>query len=397
MAAIWAAGGGRPVVLLEGTPKGGRKILMSGGGHCNVLPSEAAPGRFVTDSSPNTLRKILNSWPLPEQRKFFEEELELPLALERETGKLFPARGGSAEVREALFREARRKGAEFRVGSRVTGLTAEGTTWRARFSDGSAFAAGAVIVATGGCSFPATGSDGWGFEIARELGHTVHATYPALTPLTVDPPVHAHLAGVSLEVALEASGGGKKQTARGGFLFTHRGYSGPAVLNLSHRAVRSRMGGDSRTELRARWTERDAPAWEALLSEWRGTIRALVARHMPSRLAEMLCEEAGIGKELRTAQLRRDLRLRLLENLTRYRLPWTGDGGYSKAEVTGGGLSLAEVDPRTLESRIRPGLFFCGEILDAFGPIGGHNFQWAWATGRAAGIGARAMGAYPGR
>ena len=126
-------------------------------------------------------------------------------------------------------------------------------------------------------------------------------------------------------------------------------------------------------------------------------IAILVARHMPSRLAEMLCEEAGLGKVMRTAQLRRDLRLRLLENLTRYRLPWTGDGGYAKAEVTGGGLSLAEVDPRTLESRIRPGLFFCGEILDAFGPIGGYNFQWAWATGRAAGMGARAMEAHPGR
>jgi predicted flavoprotein YhiN len=114
----------------------------------------------------------------------------------------------------------------------------------------------------------------------------------------------------------------------------------------------------------------------------------VVARWLPRRLAEALVSEAGVAPETQLAQLRRDERGRVVQALTAYTLPWTGDEGYQKAEVTGGGVDLAEVDPRTMESRRAPGLYLCGEILDAFGPIGGHNFQWAWATGRAAGASA---------
>jgi predicted flavoprotein YhiN len=113
-----------------------------------------------------------------------------------------------------------------------------------------------------------------------------------------------------------------------------------------------------------------------------------VARHLPQRLAEQLVKEAGIPPDRRAGELRRAERTALLEALTRFVLPWTGDEGYKKAEVTGGGIALDEVKPRTLESRRHPGLFLCGEMLDAFGPIGGHNFAWAWSTGRAAGVGA---------
>ena len=114
-------------------------------------------------------------------------------------------------------------------------------------------------------------------------------------------------------------------------------------------------------------------------------VRALLAETLPKRLADMLMEECGISADTRTSQLKRDERQRLVTSLTSYTLPWTGDEGYKKAEVTGGGVALSEVDPRTMESRRAPGLYLCGEILDAFGPIGGHNFLWAWATGRAAG------------
>lgn len=392
MAALWAAGRGRTVVVLDGTDDGGRKILISGGGRCNILPSQSAPGRFVTDSSPHTLRKILGSWPLPELRRFFEEDLGLPIASEPETGKLFPATGGGSGVRETLVRAVQKRGAEIRFRSRVTHLSPHGGEWRAALSDGTLLTAGGVVLATGGCSFPGTGSDGWGFEVAGRLGHHIYPTYPALVPLTADPPVHSHLAGISLDVTLEAPRGGRKTSVRGGFLFTHRGYSGPVVLDLSHLAARSGAGGGPRQELLVRWTELEAPVWEGLLSAWRGTVQSLVARHLPSRLAETLCRESGIGRDLRTAQLQRDLRIQLLENLTRYRLPWTGNEGYLRAETTGGGVDLVEVAPRSLESRLHPGLFLCGEVLDAFGPIGGHNFQWAWATGKAAGLGAAVKG-----
>lgn len=407
-AAIFAAGreGRCPVLLLERTREGGRKILISGGGRCNVLPCAAAPERFATDSSPNTLRKILLSWPLAEQRRFFEEEVGVRLALEPETGKLFPTSNSARQVRDGLFRLAESNGVAVRFGATVAGIerpVAAGAPWTVRLAGCEALRAVAVVLATGGLSMPGTGSDGLGLDLVRRLGHTVHATYPALTPLTAEHRPHAALAGISREVTLRTlsltgslgsghsrSGGssGRGAEVRGGFLFTHRGYSGPAVLDLSHLAVRSRLAGGPRQALLVQWSELDAEAWDAMLREVHGSVAGVLRRQLPDRLAAVLAAEAGVDPARRTPQLRREERRRLVEALTRYPLPWTGDEGYAKAEVTGGGVALAEVDPRTLESRLHPGLFLCGEMLDAFGPIGGHNFQWAWATGHAAGIGA---------
>lgn len=379
VAAIFAAEGPGKVLLLERTRDGGRKILVSGGGRCNVLPSELAPARFVTESSPNTLRKMLLSWPLAEQRRFFEEEVGIPLALEEETGKLFPVSNQARDVRDGLLRLAARRGVETVFDATVEDLYPSDGAWVVRLPDAKVIRASAVILATGGLSLPGTGSDGTGFRIARRLGHTIHETYPALTPLTADPPRHKALAGISLEVALEAV----KFRTRGGFLFTHHGYSGPAVLDASHLAVRSKL------PIHVSWTPAGPEEWDRRLREGTGTVATPLRRALPDRLAEMLLAEAGIEPGRPLPQLRREERRRLIDLLTRYPLPWTGDEGYRKAEVTGGGVALNEVEPRTLQSRLHPGLFLCGEILDAFGPIGGHNFAWAWATGRAAGQGAR--------
>ena len=392
LAAIFAADAslrsGRRVLLLERTRDGGRKILVSGGGRCNVLPSRLDPARFVTDSSPNTLRKMLLSWPLAEQRRFFQDEAGISLALEPETGKLFPISNSSRQVRDNLYALAVRRGVEIRFDTLVEDLAPNPDgSWSVRLRDGQIEAA-AVILATGGLSMPGTGSDGTGFEIVRRLGHTVHPTYPALTPLTAEPPRHAALAGISLEVTITAPGPGRGFQTQGGFLFTHRGYSGPSVLDISHLAVRSRLAGGPPQPLLVQWMEMDSGAWDQALREGSGTVIGLLRRHLPDRLADALLAEAGIDPPRPLHQLRRDERVRLVELLARAPLPWTGDEGYRKAEVTGGGVALSEVDPRTLESRLRPGLFLCGEILDAFGPIGGYNFAWAWATGRAAGLGA---------
>jgi predicted Rossmann fold flavoprotein len=391
LAAITAAGAavGRRVLLLERTRDGGRKILVSGGGRCNVLPSLLEPARFVTDSSPNTLRKILLSWPLAGQRRFFEEEVGLELALEAETGKLFPASNSARQVRDGLVALARRRGVEIRFEVLAERLEPRPDgSWSIGLRNGGEIAAAAVVVATGGQSMPGTGSDGLGFALVRGLGHTIHPPYPALTPLSAEPPRHAELAGISLDVTITAPGPGKGFSTHGGFLFTHRGYSGPSVLDISHLAVRSLLAGGARQPLLVQWTDLDAEAWDRALREGSGPVAGPLRRHLPARLADALLAEAGVESAKPLHQLRREERLRLVELLTRYPLPWTGDEGYRKAEVTGGGVALAEVDPRTLESRLCPGLFLCGEILDAFGPIGGHNFAWAWATGRAAGLGA---------
>jgi predicted Rossmann fold flavoprotein len=393
MAAISAARAGAHTVLLERTGDGGRKILISGGGRCNVLPGTFRPGEYVTDSSPNSLRKILRSWPLREQRSFFEDELGIPLKHEEEGDKLFPVSDRARDVRDALVAGVMDAGGRIHFQRTVVGIArAGGGVWSVSTEEGVEYRSPRLVLATGGLSVAATGSDGRGLAWVRELGHVVHPTYPALTPLLADPPVHAHLAGVSLEVHLSARSAHRERSARGGFLFTHRGYSGPAVLGVSHVAVRSLEDGGERASVQVDWTGEGREAWEARLQSRRGTVASVLTRHLPQRLVAQLVAEAGVPEERILSQLRRDERLGLLDLLVRYPLPWSGHEGYKKAEVTGGGVALDQVDPGTLESRVTPGLYLCGEMLDAFGPIGGHNFLWAWATGRAAGRSAAKAG-----
>lgn len=380
MAAIFAARAGADVLLLERTKDGGRKILISGGGRCNVLPSEMTPSQYFTASSPNSLRKILLSWPLDEQQRFFEQDLRIPLALEEESGKLFPASNRARDVRDRLFEAAKQSGARVRHNAFANDLRVLDSVWQIGLSDGEPVLGDKVIMATGGLSVPATGSDGTGLRLLQKLGHTIHTTYPALTPLICTPPRHADLSGVSLSVRLAAPDA--KYQTEGGFLFTHRGYSGPSVLNISHFAI------TQHARISVQWTKHDVPAWEALLKSGNTSIASLLKRELPARLAEALLREASVDATRTTSQLKKEARTKLVDLLTRYPLPYTGDEGYRKAEVTGGGVALGELDPRTLESRICRGLFLCGEVLDAFGPIGGYNFAWAWATGRAAGKGA---------
>ena len=246
-----------------------------------------------------------------------------------------------------------------------------------------------MIVATGGRSVPKSGSDGAGLDILRRLGHTIHPTYAALTPLRADPAPFGALAGVSLPVTLTARSTAHSAVAQGGFLFTHHGYSGPAVLDVSHVVVRSGDEGGPRARVSVQWASLDDDEWEeALRPAGTHTVGRVLRRRLPERLAVMLMDRAGIESSHPLSQLRREERKNLVESLVRGEIPWTGHEGYKKAEVTGGGVSLAEVDPKTMESRRCPGLHICGEALDAFGPIGGYNFLWAWATGRAAGRGA---------
>ncbi len=389
VAAIFAAERTR-VTVIERTSDGGRKILISGGGRCNILPTALEPDRFVTDSSAHLLRGMLRAWPLTGQREFFEQQVGVPLMLEQQKGKVFPSSGRARDVRDGLVALARRRGVDFRWETSLEDLAPTATGWHLRTSRGPVDAQ-TVVLATGGLSVPLTGSDGVGVGLAAALGHIVHDTYPALTPLVARHGDHAALSGLSLNVRLRAKWRGKSSESSGGFLFTHRGYSGPAVLDLSHIPVRSRLSGDASVDsavVRVAWSTLDSDDWHHHLTRSTGTVVNVIAQHVPQRLAAQLVAGAGIPSDRRCAELRRDERLALVEALTSFVLPWTGDEGYRKAEVTGGGVALEEVDPRTLQSRRQPGLFLCGEMLDAFGPIGGHNFAWAWATGRAAGRGA---------
>jgi len=394
MAAIFAASGGARTTLLERTADGGRKILISGGGRCNILPARVDESRFVTDSSRNTLHKIVRSWPLAEQREFFENELGIRLVEETDTAKLFPASNRARDVRDGLLAFAGARGASITMNSRATNVVPlDGGRWRVERDSDAPIDCDAVVIATGGLSVPNTGSDGTGLSILAKLGHVMHPTYAALTPLTSEPAPFAELSGVSLSVTITAASKERSATATGGFLFTHRGYSGPSVLDVSHVVVRSTNDHtDPPARIAVRWSSLGDAEWEhALRPSGTRTVAGAVRAEMPDRLAAALIARAGVDPARILAELRREERMSLIETLVRGDLPWTGNEGYKKAEVTGGGLSLAEIDPRTMESRRQPGLFVCGEALDAFGPIGGYNFLWAWASGRAAGRGAATM------
>jgi len=392
LAAIFAARAGVRVLLLETRPVPGAKIRVSGGGRCNILPSRVGLENYHTDGSRHTLRNILFSWPLGEVRGFFERDLGLPLAVE-ETGKVFPASNSARDVVDALLRECRRTGVTLAGDSRVEVLRRAEAPGCPGFlletASGGRIEAWRVVLATGGLSLPRTGSDGGGLRLARAMGHGMREPYPALVPLRSADPAWLELAGISLPARLRAMDGAALLEEReGDLLFTHRGFSGPVVLDLSRHVTR-RAGGTVR--LLAAWGGSSAPAWEDLLTvPGRRQVATLLRDHLPRRLIDRLMALAGVSEARATSELPRAERLRLVEMLTACPLPVAGDEGYGVAEVTGGGVPLDEVVPRTLESRIVPGLHMAGEMLDVVGHIGGYNFLWAWVTGRKAGEAAAA-------
>jgi predicted Rossmann fold flavoprotein len=292
-------------------------------------------------------------------------------------------------VVRALLGAAARSGVELRGGARVTALRRDrgGEGWAMETADGATLRAPRVILATGGLSLPKTGSDGAGLAMARRLGHTVVATRPALVPLLGGDERWRALAGVSADARLTVRRDGSAVEERtGSVLFTHRGFSGPAVLDVS----RHFTGGDAAgARLEAQWGGGAPGDWDReLAAGGRGTTGSVLRARLPRSLASALLERAGVEADGRVAELSRADRARLVEVLERCPLPVAGDEGYRTAEVTAGGIPLGETVTGTLESRVAPGLFLCGEMLDVTGRLGGYNFLWAWVSGRRAGEGA---------
>ncbi|MCR9243981.1 MAG: NAD(P)/FAD-dependent oxidoreductase [bacterium] len=387
LAATHAAERGRRTLLLEKSARPGLKILISGGGRCNVTTTKlgreleaqfgARRGRF--------LRHALRAFQPPAVRAMFEAA---GVALrEEDLDKIFPVSQKARDVLDALLRIASAAGVELRRGVAVQDVERQANGFRLALAEGEVTAA-SVVLATGGLSYPKTGATGDGYPWLRRLGHTITPTFPALAPLVVETGWVRELAGIVLEgVDLSSIGADGKviTTRRRPVLFTHLGLSGPAPMDLSG-DVEEAGGARVRFDF---WPEQNREAIERGWLEHarrHGTQRAesLLPRELPERMRATLVELAGAGGTL--ANLAQKPRRRLLELVRGLPIDVPRSRGYAHAEVTRGGVALEEIDARTMQSGKVPGLFVCGELLDIDGPIGGFNFQAAFATGRLAGL-----------
>ena len=382
--------GVRNIVVLDGAKTVGAKILVSGGGRCNVTHDVVTATDFFGNR--HIIKNVLAAFPVQATIDWFAS-LGVDLKCE-DTGKLFPVTDKARTVLTALVTRCHELEVVIRTDHRVTEiarLTDSEAGFVIHHTHGSVHARN-VILATGGRSLPKTGSDGFGYELARRLGHHVTTTTPALAPLMLDETLfHKDLSGISQEVELTTTVNGRVVDRRtGSLLWTHFGVSGPIVMDASRFWTSAREKGES-VELSVNFlpalTQESARQWfmaQATEAPRRSLVKAL-AHLVTERFAESLCRYLGINGQTAIAQLPRKDRDRVLLGLTKFPLPVQQDRGWNYAEVTAGGVPLEEVNFRTMESKLVPGLYLVGEILDCDGRIGGFNFQWAWATGLLAG------------
>lgn len=388
-AAIAAAGRGARAVVFERLPEPGRKLLASGGGRCN-LTNTLAPEDFASRLGRH------GRFALPALEAFGPKSLR---AFLRERGvrtesrdgfRVYPSSERSRDVLSALVQECARLGVTVRTGTAVLGLALEEGRVAGLATASGAVAAGSVVVATGGLAHPDLGGTSDGYALARQAGHTVREPVPALVGITTKETWLRACAGVSLDAArVTVDVPRKRVSAEGDILFTHKGISGQAVLDVSGTVsellaarqaaplVVSLVASSSRDDWR-----RDLDAWRA--EEGRRSVAGLLASRLPRSLARALCARAGVASAP-VGRLPRVGRDALADLLAALPLTAAGTGGFARAMVARGGVSLREVDPRTLGSRITSGLFFAGEVLDIDGPSGGFNLQWAFSSGWLAG------------
>ena len=393
MAAAAAVECGGRVLLLEKMPRVGRKMMITGKGRCNVTSADEIPdiiknivgnGRFLNSS----LRAFDNA----DVMAFFEG-LGVPLKTER-GNRVFPESDRALDVVDAIVRHLHDQKVEIRTNAAVTELIIEdGRVCGVRLADGTRIEAAAVILATGGASYPATGSTGDGYALARTAGHTVTEVFPALVPLVTSDAWVKDVQGLSLR-NVRASlyhAGKKEQDFFGEMLFSHFGVTGPIILQLSRRASELLATGARDLELRLNLkpaltheklrerVERDFAKYE------RKQLRNAMIDLLPKRLIEPVLNAAELSSERFAQQISSKERERLVQTLQALPLTVTGTRPIAEAIVTAGGVATREIDPRTMESKLVKHLYFVGELVDVDAYTGGYNLQAAFSMGHAAG------------
>jgi predicted Rossmann fold flavoprotein len=400
MAAVFAGrtlGPQSRVVAFDGARTLGAKVLVAGGGRCNVTHHRVDESAYA-GSSRNAIKKVLRRFDVPQTVAFFES---LGVTLKREdTGKLFPTTDSARTVLDALLRAVKSTGAEIVHPWRVARVVrdeglANGGGFLIHPADATLepLQARRVILCTGGKSLPKSGSDGLGHAIAKSLGHSITPrVFPALVPLLL-PQGHVltTLSGLTLPATLELrSKTGKRLVSfTNSTLCTHFGLSGPSVLDIS-RYYTDEMPEGGRLFINFLTDSTPEALDRDLQFLGKQTVLRFFAGKVPERMVRALCDFAKVDTSATGASLTRDQRRALVAAFAEHELPITGDRGWNYAEVTAGGVPLDEVHLDTMESRLCPGLHLAGEVLDVDGRIGGFNFQWAWASGFVAGTSAAA-------
>ncbi|HEX8449504.1 MAG TPA: NAD(P)/FAD-dependent oxidoreductase [Allosphingosinicella sp.] len=362
---------GRQVLIVDHSDSPGRKILISGGGRCNFTNLHAAPDRFLSANPHFAVSALARYTPsdflaLVERHRIAWHEKTL--------GQLF-CDGSARQIVAMLQDECDRGGVEMALGSPIVDVAHSDGRFRVSFGARSVEAP-ALVVATGGPSIPKLGATGFAYDLARRFGLKVVEPRPALVPLTLsrEEALFQALSGVATEVVATAG----KTAFREAALFTHRGLSGPAILQVSsYWRPGEPVGIDFLPDAGSGWLR------EAKRSTPRSGLRTILARRLPERLAETLAGRLGLSAELANLP---DRKLEEAERrLSSWRFVPDGTEGFAKAEVTVGGIATAGLSSRTMEARKVPGLYAIGESVDVTGWLGGYNFQWAWASGVAAG------------
>ncbi|MCO6187087.1 NAD(P)/FAD-dependent oxidoreductase [Rhizobium sp. L1K21] len=373
MAAIEAGKRGRSVLVLDHAKTPGEKIRISGGGRCNFTNIHATAANYYS-ANPHFAKSALARY---KPADFIALVDRHGIAWHEKTlGQLF-CDGRATEIIDMLLKEMRAVDARLMTGVEIVEVSKSETGFALRTSEG-ALTTQSLIIATGGKSIPKMGATGFAYKIAEQFGLPLIETRPALVPFTLEPNLLAELSELS-GVSVEAEITCRKTRFREALLFTHRGLSGPAVLQIS-----------------AVWREGDEITirllpdmdWMALLKAAKAengkqAIATLLAQYLPKRLAQYLANKSGLSGNL--ADLPDKALNKLSENLSAWRIKPAGTEGYRTAEVTLGGIDTAALDSRTMQAKAVPGLYFIGECVDVTGWLGGYNFQWAWASGVAAG------------
>jgi predicted Rossmann fold flavoprotein len=390
MASIFAAKEGARTMVIEANTSPGRKLLLTGAGRCN-LTHQALPRQLIREfgAKGKFLSYALYQFP-PEKVQNFFAGLGLRTKLEKD-GCVFSDTDQAIDVRDALVNQAKKLGVKFLYGKRVGGISKE-TNVFAICTAKEQIAAEKVIIATGGLSWPKTGCTGDGYRFAQQFGHTIVEPRASLVPLVTCETWSGQLAGTTVEnVKISANLNNKKINTSGAMVFTDDGIGGPAVLDMSRYltdympAVKTPVVIILDLVPHIEQATLETQITERIGANPRKQMTNVLSEFVPKRLSAVLCRQSGCGEELEAGQLRKDVRKRLIRMLKALPLSIVRTKPIAEATVTRGGISVAEIESKTMESKICPGLFFAGEVLDVDGPCGGYNLQACWSTGALAG------------